>query len=134
MGGCTGLNQWSKTLMAVRPCWVSCSCRCCGHPPGFGQQAIGDVWEGEICLYHHVPKDRLCKNSLCSRWCTASEYIFLFPAHFPMWLLVICLHIYQRTQSSLFLTLVSRCERVPLLCCIAHMLMVSMMKRRGVVV
>jgi len=69
---------------------------------------------------------------LCSRWCAISEYVFLFLVHFPLWLLVIFLHIHQSSQSSLFLTLVLRCERVSLLCCLANALMMSRREGRGV--
>lgn len=66
-----------------------------------------------------------CVRFLCSRWCAISEYIFLFLVHFPMWLLVIFLHIHQSSQSSLLLTLVLHCEHVSLLCCIAYVLVMS---------
>lgn len=90
--------------------------------------------KGRSVSMYHVPMGWLWlyKIFLCSRWCAISEYVFLFLVHFPLWLLVIFLHIHQSSQSSLFLTLVLCCEHVSPLCCIAYVLMMSRREGRSV--
>lgn len=90
-------------------------------------RALKKFGKGSSVSTHHAPTGWLwlCKIFVCGRWYAISEYVFLFLVHFPLWLLVVFLHIHQSSQSSLFLTLVLRCEHVSLLCCIAYALAMS---------